>query len=373
MKCARCVGPLVGLAMLALGGCPATPDPGSDSPSSVDQTAAAAGDTPSPGVLSQDQPSLIRNGTWWNSQPGHVSIQGSPTGASPAGGFTPGTPTVDTSSAPGTTPSVGTPSASASPGQQPSTSGGDDGRPDSVSAAVDTVVQQFVAAATLYGACASLADVPFDLQPMWADSYGDCPHVALVSGTFAAAAYIDFGQQGCSTPATARDTVRGALDLWYGRGDGVANIDTDPYDPLVWADRGINGSIDALLLWLGDGIQLVGSCDISTVDVGWTRGDVTVDIYRSGVLAFATAAVTVSDGMASYSPTLADVDVNPIAFGNFVPSTGAARLEITTAPPSAGTHALMVTFTSQSPADGTVFVSVDGAAAVAHQVPGVAP
>ena len=119
--------------------------------------------------------------------------------------------------------------------------------------------------------------------------------------------------------------------------------------------------------------QLDGSCDISTVGVGQTQGSVTVDIYRSGVLAFANAAVTVSDGAASYSPTLADVEVNPIAFGNFVPSTGAAQLEITTAPPLSATHALEITFTSQSPVDGTVLVSVDGAAAVAHQVPGVAP
>jgi hypothetical protein len=235
------------------------------------------------------------------------------------------------------------------------------------------VVQQFVAAATVYGACAALADVRFDLRPTWADRYGDCPHVAFASGTLNAAAYIDFGQQGCSTPATAGETVRGAVDLWYGRSNGVANIDTDPDSPLAWANHGINGSIDAVLLWLGDGIRLDGSCDISTVGVGQTQGSVTVDIYRSGVLAFANAAVTVSDGAASYSPTLADVEVNPIAFGNFVPSTGAAQLEITTAPPLSATHALEITFTSQSPVDGTVLVSVDGAAAVAHQVPGVAP
>jgi hypothetical protein len=355
MKALSTLG-LLGLTfLLAVAGC-SGPVAADSSPTGTDAVAPASDtaepQTPATGVL----PALW-NTTWWTRGTAYVTSQTPDSTAQPSGG--------DADAGNGT-PASGT---SRLPAPRQTVAGGQ--LDMTLDNPVDTIVQQFVAAATVYGACYALADVQFDLRPEWGASYGTCPHVAFASGTVAAVAYIDFGG-GCSSPATAQDVVRGAVDLMFHRDSGIADIDTDPYAPLFWDDRAISGSLDALLTWLDNGIRMSGPCQLNTDGIGSTSGELTVDLDRAGTLTFtSTGSLAVSNGTARYAPTVSAAIVDPIASGNFVPGSGTVTCEVQVDESTSDT--ITITFTAQTPLDGTVLVSVDGGADVDYQVPGIAP
>jgi len=230
--------------------------------------------------------------------------------------------------------------------------------------AVDFVVRQFVAAASVFGACSTLGDSQLDLRPEWGDAYGECPRVAFVSGTDRAAICVDFGESGCSSAVTAGEVVSGALDIWFWR--NTETTDMTPRD-LVFDGAPITGYIDTSLESMPTGVRMDGPCSITTWYVGTADGSVTLDINRDGQLTFVAAYLVLEDDSASTFTSAKDVVVDAVQNTSFVPEDGTLTFRMDSVDPP-DTSELVVTFTVQSPIDGTVLVSVDGATPVEYRV-----
>jgi hypothetical protein len=236
--------------------------------------------------------------------------------------------------------------------------------------AVTAVAAQLQALGAVWGTCSELASTPLDLNPTSQNgTFGDCPAVTLVStGPQTLAMKLDFGATGCSSNATANQTVSGAVKISMTRGTRTASIE---FEDLTVAGKAITGTVSVTLDTLANGVRLAGTCDITTAQIGSASGSLTVEITKDGLITLTTGDVTVSDGTTSYAVALANLVCDPLNNGNFLPESGTATFEVPNEGRGPATLTVVVTFTSQTPVHGTVPVSIAGSQPVAYQLPGV--
>ncbi len=239
---------------------------------------------------------------------------------------------------------------------------------DDQKAAMQSVVKQLAGASSVLGTCASLANSQLNLDNIGqAGSFGDCPAVVFLTNSSFAIIQINFGT-GCSGTATGGQTVSGEVNISVTRATRSATIQ---FNNLTIDGKTISGSLTVTIQAAASGVSLTGSCNITITGVGTITGQFTLTISSTGQISLTAPALSLNDGTATYAVALANVSANPAGNNSFVPSSGTATFALANA--TTGTaDTVVVTFTSQTPASGTVQVSVNGGAPVNYQVPGVA-
>ena len=255
----------------------------------------------------------------------------------------------------------------------PSDGGGDGNQPTELTAsqkaAVELVAEQLAAAAAVFGTCTSLADTQLDLDSIASFvTFGTCPVVTFLASAESVLIQLEFGDEGCSGPATADQTVQGAVSLRVTRGTRAAVVE---FDGLVVDGHAISGRIDIAIRKATGGVTLEGSCNITTDEVGTVTGDIALLVTAEGLITITQADVTTDDGSTFFQVALENVGIDPLSNGNFVPEGGTATFDMADAGSTAGTITLVVTFAAQTPVDGTVEVTVGDAQPIEYQLPGI--
>ncbi len=236
--------------------------------------------------------------------------------------------------------------------------------------AVSDVAGQTEALSSVWGTCSGLSTTDLDLNPAAQDgTLGECPAVSLLMpDPQSLRVNLEFGIEGCSGPATGGQTVSGSVSITISRGTKSASV---AFDDLALDDQAVTGTITATLEKTDAAVSLTGTCDITTAQVGSATGTITVQITTAGLITITTGDVTLSTSTATYAVALANVVLDPINNGNFWPESGTATFEVPNDGPGPDTLTVVVTFSSQTPVDGTVQVTVEGAGPYTYQIPGV--
>jgi hypothetical protein len=236
--------------------------------------------------------------------------------------------------------------------------------------AAAAVTTQLEALGAVWGTCSELSTTSLDLNLTSQNgTFGECPAVTLVStAPQSVMMKLDFGATGCSSTATANQTVSGAVKISMTRGTRTASIE---FESLTVSGKAITGTVSATLATMTNGVRMTGTCDIMTAQVGSASGSLTVEITKDGLITLTTGDVTVSDGTTSYAVALAGIVCDSINNGNFLPESGTATFEVPNEGRGPATLTVVVTFTSQTPVDGTVQVSIAGSQPVTYRLPGV--
>jgi hypothetical protein len=236
--------------------------------------------------------------------------------------------------------------------------------------AVSDVAEQTAALGSVWGTCSRLATTDLGLNPVAQDgTFGECPSVSLLMpDPQSLTVNLEFGIEGCSGPATGGYTVSGSVNITISRGTQAASV---VFDDLALDNQAVTGSVTASLERSDDAVTLTGTCDIATAQVGSAEGSITVEITTAGLITITTADATLSTGSATYDVALANVVLDPLNNGNFWPESGTATFEVPNDGPGPDTLTVVVTFSDQTPVDGTVQVTVEGAGPYTYQIPGV--
>ncbi len=236
--------------------------------------------------------------------------------------------------------------------------------------AVGDVAEQTAALGSVWGTCSGLSTTDLNLNPVAQDAtVGECPSVSLLMpDPQSLTVNLEFGIEGCSGPATGGQTISGSVNITISRGTQSASV---VFDDLALDDQAVTGTVTATLEKTDAAVTFTGTCDITTAQVGSTEGSITVAITTAGLITITSADATLSTGTATYDVALANVVLDPLNNGNFWPESGTATFEVPNDGPGPDTLTVVVTFSEQTPVDGTVQVTVAGAGPYTYQIPGV--
>jgi hypothetical protein len=235
--------------------------------------------------------------------------------------------------------------------------------------AVALVSEQLSTAAAALGTCSSLTDSQLDLNTIAQTGvFGTCPEISFNASAASASIIFDFGDAGCSGPATGNQTVSGSLGLTITRGARQAVIESEQ---LTIAGKTVSGRLDVVLSSDSGSVTLTGAGTIATAGVGSVSGDFTLVIGADGTLTLDTANLNVTDGTQSLAAELEGLVSDPVGNGNFIPESGTATFDIPNEGPGPATVTIVVTFTADTPVNGTVNVKIGDAAESEYQIPGL--
>jgi hypothetical protein len=200
--------------------------------------------------------------------------------------------------------------------------------------------------------------------------FGTCP-VTTALGTDDFLAMTMTFNPACSGGTTGGSTIGGGLGLRFTRATGVAKVD---FNSLVIDGRAVSGGIPpvtgdnstTLQTRTGGVLLSAGSVLIVTDGVGTAVGTLTAEIDWTGRVALTESALTFASGGVTRAVTLSGVTVTPTSTGSVLPTAGTATFTV-------GSDALVITFLSQTPTNGTVQVKVGANPAGNYQVPGLVP
>jgi len=330
-------------ALLALGGCPqpapepAVTDPTTDGQSAADNPAGAAADTDTPATA------------------GNTPADAAPT---PIPSYS-----EDFSFLPRWDPPNDDADDSAAEDD-------DDESPVNVNAAaglptaeIDAVARQVITAVTALGAAAGLADERIHFGQWTMYEYGTCPVTRYASDFVWGLIALDFGRDaGCSGAATGGLLFKGDIAGYMALATRFTVLEWNVFSI---AGHGVTGHLEVRISTSSNGAGLEGSCVVTTEGIGAAAGEVDIAYERSGAYVFESASLAVVEDGASYATTLSYLLIDPITHGNFVPAGGTVAFDL----PELGVS-VEVLFTTASPVDGTVWVSINGGGAVEYQLPG---
>lgn len=234
-------------------------------------------------------------------------------------------------------------------------------------AAVDDVVAEIASVASVLASFIDLVDPQTLLA---GEGYGDCPIVSTVASQTELTVTFDYGD-GCTNGLYGDEVVAGQVT---GTLAIVARTVMLEFVDFAIGEDEVVGTISIALSGEGSAATLTGDVDITTGDGGSVVGSITFAFtIETGVVIITDATLEVKAGGSSdtYEVTATNLVIDPSGNGNFIPESGTVAFEVPNTAPGGGTIAIVVTFTSQSPVDGTVQVKVGPAPAVPYQIPGV--
>jgi len=192
-----------------------------------------------------------------------------------------------------------------------------------------------------------------------------CPTLAITVGRIV----IDFGTNGCVSTLYPDITYSGAIQADVNVQErtlvltfnelGVQLEGLGLLTVTGTADGAANQD-DGMIL-LGATLELVFHADATTLAVA---GDLTFNAdLTTGEMVIMTADLTTTDETGQTNVLeLSQVHLDPAEHGNLVPDSGTVNLRLGTEGP--GSVSIVITFSENTPIDGSVFVSVNGSPAV---------
>lgn len=235
-----------------------------------------------------------------------------------------------------------------------------------VQQAVDNVVARTQAT---FQALTSFVDgVNIDLE-VGQDAMGQCPVVEANRQDGVVSIVLDYGD-GCSNEAYDDSTVSGWVLLTLGVADRSLSV---VYEDFAIDDQTIVGFFALKLDQEGFARRLSGEIDITTSDVGSTKGMLEVEVRVATVtITVTTASLTLSDESDSFDVAIEGIVIKPKREdnGNFVPEAGTISFEIADDDAPLGLLAIVIAFDAESPVDGTVQITVGSLPPLDYKLPG---
>ena len=235
-------------------------------------------------------------------------------------------------------------------------------------AAIDEVVAQIESAAAVFATFGGLVNDEIDFNNLAALGLigvdGTCPQFSFVNDSQNAQFVLGLVfNPACTTDKLAGAEISGEIALRVTRATRTADI---TFTNFTVDGQTIAGT--AALQLSGNntsGVTLAGTVDLEIGAAQTVRGDVRVAITSAGVITVNSDGLDLSDGSDVTSVEITDLVIDPVGNGNFVPEAGSIAFE------DGGPPTITVTFSTASPATGTVTVTVGNLGATTYQIPGV--
>lgn len=186
----------------------------------------------------------------------------------------------------------------------------------------------------------------------------DCPALEAAVDGSSVSASIDYGA-GCNPvlfpDADVSGSVSGSITL------GTSATLAAEFDSLVVNDRSLDGSMQGEFMRSGGLTSIAVDLTLATAD-GRLSGSARIQIEESlSLITIEEASFELENAEGeSATVTMSHVIVNYRGNGNFYPQSGTATIEFPNDGRGAETISVEVTFTEQTPVDGTVIVTVQG-------------
>lgn len=188
-----------------------------------------------------------------------------------------------------------------------------------------------------------------------------CPESFAIGNDTPIIISFSFGAGGCSSERTDDKTFQGDMALTLDRPTSTATLS---FTSFSIAGVAVSGTASVMVSGNAtNGVQLQGNFNL-TIGSTVFSGPITAVVRTGGQITLNSAGLTVNDGSGALLIVLDDVVINAIANNAFVPSSGSATF-------SAGSDSITVTFTGNTPINGEVQVTINGAGPATYQVPGV--
>lgn len=198
---------------------------------------------------------------------------------------------------------------------------------------------------------------------------GTCPAVSLTIVEGMLQFVLDYGD-GCMNDVHGDDVLRGILAV---TANAVGRTFSMVFDEISVDGRSVDGVIDLLFARSEASGSAEATFNVTTSEVGTAEGALTVVVGpEQGAIAWESGAYTVTKlDATTYEATCEQVTFHPLTNGNLFPDGGSATFVVPNDGVGPETLTIAVTFSEQTPVDGTVQVAVGSAAAVNYQIPGV--
>ena len=251
---------------------------------------------------------------------------------------------------------------------------GDNGsEPGTLSPQVQQAVDDVVARtqATFQALTSFVDGVSIDLDAGQNTVFGQCPMVEADRQDGVVSIVLDYGD-GCSNESYDDSTVSGLVLLTLGVADRSLSVE---YKDFAVDDQTVVGGFSLKLELEGVARRLKGDIDITTSDVGSTKGILEVEVRVATVtITVTTASLVLSDELDSFDVA---IEIEGIVIkpkrednGNFVPEAGTISFEIADDDAPLGLLAIVIAFDAESPVDGTVQITVGSLPPLDYQLPG---
>lgn len=232
--------------------------------------------------------------------------------------------------------------------------------------AVDAVVDQLDATVR---ALASVADSFEGLDADEDTQFVGCPTVTADVLNSVISVTVDF-PPGCTNDYFGDDIeLSGGVTITMNLAELSLEI---TFDDFTSDDQTVAGTLDMQLTRDGFRRTLTGNIDIATTGVGSADGTLEID-YDSAqgriTIIEASLALTDTDEV-EYSVDAEGLVIQPFDNGNLVPQAGSATFVVPGAGAGDDPVTIVITFTADSPVDGTVTVKVDEFPAVEYDIDG---
>lgn len=232
--------------------------------------------------------------------------------------------------------------------------------------AIDAVVDQLDATVR---AIASVADSFEGLDANEDTEFVGCPTVTADVLNSVISVTVEF-PPGCSNEYFGDDVeLSGGVSITMNLNELTLEI---TFDDFTSDGQTVTGTLDMQLTRDGFRRTLTGNMDIFTTGVGSAIGTLEIDYDSAqGRITIIEAALALTDTTnAAYSVEADGLVIEPFDNGNLIPEAGSVTFVL----PGNGTDddpvTIVITFTADSPVDGTVTVEVDELPAVEYDIDG---
>jgi len=201
---------------------------------------------------------------------------------------------------------------------------------------------------------------------------GTAPKItATFNNTKTVNVVLDYGATGASVGGA---TFTGAETIVF---DTAAHTGTVTFQNLAENGNPVTGTLALTNLQISaQGVSATVTNNLTLATLGTTTGDLALAFSTDGGETIAATKLTLASANSGtvYTVGIGNVTINPKANGNFVPSTGTATIAYPSPDPTTGAASsttLGLTFSGQSPVDGTTNLSVNGGTAFTIKLTGV--
>ncbi len=214
-------------------------------------------------------------------------------------------------------------------------------------------------AGVLGGALNDLEASDFSAQGGSTGPSGTCPAKSVAKNGQSSLITLDYGS-GCSAGGTS---YAGAATVNYVFGGNQATL---AFQNFAVNNRPVTGTMTLAVNSFSSPLSLSGSTNL-TVDNTTLSGPFSLTVADNGLITIPTANLTVTSGT-SYSVALTNLVINPTNNSSGLPQSGTAAIGYT---PPVGNQAITLTvgFTSDTPTNRNVLVSVNGSSPIRYTLP----
>jgi hypothetical protein len=213
----------------------------------------------------------------------------------------------------------------------------------------------------VFAALEALENDPLNLEG------GNCPAVRLDVGPQGAVIVLDYGD-GCTSALYGSAVVSGTVSAALNPTGGTLMVTLDAF---TIDDRTMDGTLTETRQSDDGETTLLLAVDLTISDLGRMLGEVTAAFdINAQVIRIPSGLLNLEDlDGGTLVVAIDDLILDPKNNGNFIPESGTVTIDVPNEGPGPEIIPVTVTFSEDSPVDGTVTVSVGGAPPMTYTLP----